>query len=131
MGIDGLGLLTQVFRFLGLPIHRNHMDQPWSGNAEQVDFIALAQPGDLAMLVRPKSRDIHWGIFSSPHTVVHVLGAVREDAIDQVGVPVSGGEYLLHLRSIHRILPLMASQPVEQETDPVVHVVPNQIVFDF
>lgn len=131
MGIDGMGLLTQLFRFLGIPMYRNQPEQPWMGPADQVDFIALAQPGDIAIMARPRSKEIHWGILSSANTVVHVLGSVREDVIDQVGIPSAGGEYLLHLKSIHRVLPPMPIQAAEQEHDPVVHVVPNQIVFDF
>lgn len=131
MGIDGLGLITQLFRFLGVPIHRSTPERPWAGTAEPIDFIALAQAGDLALLSRSKSKEPHWGIFTGPNTIVHALGSVREDAIDQVGIPAFGGEYLLHLKSIHRLLPLLVPPLAEQENDPVVHVAPNQIVFDF
>lgn len=101
-GIDCSGFTQLVFKMLGKYLPRDAYQQATHG--EIIDFIEVAQPGDLAFFHNTEGKIIHVGIILTDKRIIHASGHVRIDYIDHYGI--YNGErkrYSHQLRVIKRI----------------------------
>lgn len=83
-GIDCSGFSQQVFKVLGIQLHRDAWQQAQQG--EDVGFLELAQKGDLAFFDNDEGRITHVGILLNNHQIIHASGSVKIDKIDSYGI---------------------------------------------
>jgi len=84
MGIDCSGYTQVVLACAGIPIPRDAYLQADQGEA--VDFIDLAEPGDLAFFDNEEGRITHVGILLEKGVIIHASGSVRLDTLDHQGI---------------------------------------------
>ncbi len=84
MGIDCSGLTQIVVACAGISIPRDAHQQAEMGVA--VDFIALAETGDLAFFDNEEGRITHVGIVIENGRIIHASGSVRIDNLDHQGI---------------------------------------------
>lgn len=111
-GIDCSGFTQLVYAVNGIHIPRDASQQVHSGNP--VDFIQLAEEGDLAFFGPDTERITHVGILIRPQEksveapdwqIIHGSGEVRIDTLDHQGIyRVDRKTYTHQLRAIRRIL---------------------------
>jgi gamma-D-glutamyl-L-lysine dipeptidyl-peptidase len=102
-GIDCSGLTQIVFKLAGYRLYRDAYQQAEQGNL--IDFIELAQPGDLAFFENDKGNIIHVGIIMADNKVLHASGFVRVDSLDHNGIfNIETKKYSHKLRVIKRII---------------------------
>ena len=103
MGIDCSGLVQVAALICGKQLTRNARQQILFG--EQVNFLAEAQPGDVAFFDHDDGRISHVGILLNDHEILHASGLVHIAPIDNNGIKsVWTGKYTHSLRVIKRIV---------------------------
>ena len=69
-----------------------------------MEFVELAEPGDLAFFDNDEGRIIHVGIVLSDRRIVHASGRVRVDTLDQQGIfNAEEKRYTHKLRLVKRV----------------------------
>lgn len=111
-GIDCSGFTQLVFAVNGMPIPRDASQQIHSG--APVDFIQLAEEGDLAFFGPEPDRITHVGILIRPNqnnlhpaewNILHASGEVRIDVLDHQGIyRLDRKAYTHDLRAIRRLV---------------------------
>jgi gamma-D-glutamyl-L-lysine dipeptidyl-peptidase len=102
-GIDNSAYVQMVYRYLNIYLPRTAELQSQTGS--QVDFIELAQKGDLVFCSNEDHIINHVGIYLGEKTIIHVYGAVRIDKLDHHGIfNVDTHKYTHKLRIIKRLL---------------------------
>jgi hypothetical protein len=84
LGIDCSGFTQIVFRCLGINIPRDAYQQAELGKT--IDFIDLAETGDLVFFDNSEGRITHVGIVYEKGKIIHASGKVRIDTIDHEGI---------------------------------------------
>ena len=106
LGIDCSGFTQVVNKLVGISLPRDASEQVEEG--ELIDFIELAQEGDLAFFENNKGRITHVGILMPENQIIHASGQVRIDKIDHYGIyNVDRKKYSHRLRVIKRVLPTL------------------------
>lgn len=101
MGIDCSGFSQVILACAGISIPRDAYQQAEHG--ESIDFIDLAEPGDLAFFDNEEGRIIHVGIVFEKGKIIHASGSVRIDKLDHQGIYNSETKSYTHnLRLIKR-----------------------------
>jgi hypothetical protein len=101
-GIDAGALVQQVFRFFNIVIPRWPHEQYLQG--EIVDFVELAQDGDLVYCEDNDHHIHHVGMIVGEKKVLHVYGCTRIDKLDHHGIyNLDLRKYTHKLRIIKRI----------------------------
>jgi len=102
-GIDCSGLAQVVYKIIGIGIPRDAGQQVKLG--ETVDFINMAQPGDLAFFDNDEEIITHVGIIIDNGKIIHSSGYVKIESIDHQGIfSLNAQKYSHKLRVIKRIL---------------------------
>jgi len=123
-GIDSAGLVQIVFQMLGISMPRDPMEQVKLGSS--VEFIELAQPGDIAFFENRFGRIVHTGIILPDNQLLHAMGHVKIDVMDHYGVfDIKKNHYLKSLRIIKRLLPTVQSKIIEPKNE--ISFVTNQL----
>ena len=103
-GVHGAALLQLVFSIVGISLPRTANAMVKEGVA--VDFMELAQAGDLAFFDGPGKAVDHVGLLLPDSTLLHVSDCVRIDAVDHFGIfDYQLGRYTHRLRIVKRHLP--------------------------
>ncbi len=84
LGIDCSGFTQLIYKCAGLAILRDAQDQATQG--ETIDFVTVAQPGDLAFFTKATEKITHVGIILPDMQIIHASGHVRIDAMDHYGI---------------------------------------------
>lgn len=102
-GIDCSGFVQVVFACAGIDLPRDAWQQAEIG--ESVDFISLAEKGDLVYFDNEEGHINHVGIATGDGTVIHASGCVRKDKIDHEGIYNEELKKYTHsMRLIKRVL---------------------------
>jgi len=102
-GIDCSGFTQVVFKIVGHSIPRDAGQQVKLG--ETVDFVNMAQPGDLAFFDNDEEIITHVGLIIDNGKIIHSSGYVKIESIDHQGIfSVNTQKYSHKLRVIKRIL---------------------------
>lgn len=103
-GIDCSGFVQQVYNLCGHRLMRDAYLQVEHG--QDVHFVTLAKPGDLAFFDNADGRIVHVGIVLPNNQIIHAHGHVRVDQLDHSGIYNADRQAYSHkLRLIRRILP--------------------------
>ncbi|MCA1750236.1 MAG: NlpC/P60 family protein [Cryomorphaceae bacterium] len=101
-GIDCSGLVQVVFACAGINLPRDAWQQAERG--ETIDFISLAEKGDLVFFDNEEGRINHVGIATGDGNIIHASGSVRIDKIDHEGIyNESLKKYTHKMRIIKRV----------------------------
>jgi hypothetical protein len=101
-GVDCSGFTQALFMFMGIYLPRDAYQQAEEG--DPVEFVELAEPGDLAFFDNDEGRIIHVGIVLSDRRIVHASGRVRIDTLDQQGIfNAEEKRYTHKLRLVKRV----------------------------
>ena len=104
LGIDCSGLMQVIFACAGIDLPRDAYQQATKG--ESVDFIDLAEPGDLVFFDNEDKRITHVGVVLEKERILHASGFVRIDKLDHQGIfDVDTKTYTHKLRLIRRLIP--------------------------
>lgn len=123
-GIDSAGLVQIVFQMVGISMPRDPMEQVKLGSS--VEFIELAQPGDIAFFENRFGRIVHTGIILPDNQLLHAMGHVKIDVMDHYGIfDIKKNHYLKSLRIIKRLLPTVQSKIIEPKNE--ISFVTNQL----
>ncbi|MBK8348256.1 MAG: C40 family peptidase [Saprospiraceae bacterium] len=102
-GIDGGALIQNVFRFFEISLPRFPHEQYMYG--EIIDFVELAQEGDLAFCQDENGQITHAGIVIGDKKILHCYGCVRIDKLDHFGFyNAELRKYTHKLRIIKRVI---------------------------
>lgn len=102
-GIDCSGLSQQVYKYAGIKIPRDAVQQSELGEA--LSFVEEAEPGDLAFFDNQEGRIIHVGIILEGNRILHAHGKVRIDPLDSTGIFNTDSQLYSHrLRVIKKII---------------------------
>ncbi len=102
-GIDCSGFVQQVYTMCGFRLSRDAYQQVETG--EEVHFVTMAKPGDLAFFDNPEGRIVHVGIVLENNRIIHAHGHVRIDQLDHNGIFNTDRQAYSHkLRLIKRII---------------------------
>jgi cell wall-associated NlpC family hydrolase len=103
-GIDCSGLVQVVFKMIGISVPRDASQQIFLGTT--IEFINLAQPGDLAFFDDEEGNITHVGIILPNNLIIHSSGFVHVDIIDHQGIYSNNSKVYSHkLRMIKRVIP--------------------------
>lgn len=103
-GIDCSGFTQMVFKFFGILLKRDSLQQAKQGIP--VDFLSEVLQGDLAFFDNDEGNIIHVGIVLSDNKIIHASGRVKIDTIDHEGIYSDELKKYTHkLRFIKRVLP--------------------------
>jgi cell wall-associated NlpC family hydrolase len=92
-----------VYKLINLALPRDASQQVMHGTT--VDFLEVAQSGDLAFFDNADGAIIHVGILLNQHQIIHASGNVRIDTIDHQGIFNSETQSYSHkLRIIKRLI---------------------------
>ena len=101
-GIDCSGLVQIMFRTVGIWLPRDAYQQANEG--VDVDFVQVAEAGDLAFFSNAEGRINHVGICTGDGFIIHASGTVRKDKLDQEGIYNQESKRYTHqLRIIKRV----------------------------
>lgn len=101
-GVDCSGLVQAIFMLMGIYLPRDAYQQAEDG--DPVEFVELAEPGDLAFFDNEEGRIVHVGIVLPEQRILHASGRVRIDALDQQGIfNTEEKRYSHRLRLLKRI----------------------------
>lgn len=101
-GMDCSGFTQLVYKLINLALPRDASQQVMHGTT--VDFLEVAQSGDLAFFDNAEGTIIHVGILLNQHQIIHASGNVRIDTIDHQGIFNSETQNYSHkLRIIKRL----------------------------
>lgn len=102
-GIDCSGFTQVVYKLSGIKLQRDAFQQAEQGMT--LNFIAEAEPGDLAFFDNEEGKIIHVGIVISGSRIIHAAGKVRIDKVDHQGIyNVDTKKYTHKLRVVKRLL---------------------------
>jgi hypothetical protein len=102
-GIDSGALIQNVFKFFGVFMPRYPHEQYLIGDV--VDFVELAQEGDLVYCQNNEGHIHHVGMVVGDKKVLHVYGCARIDKLDHHGFYNVGLQKYTHkLRIIKRVI---------------------------
>lgn len=102
-GIDCSGLTQVLYKMVNIAIPRDASQQALVGTT--VDFMNMAQPGDLAFFDDEEGNIIHVGMVMPENKIIHSSGYVKVDLIDHQGIfSVNTNGYSHKLRVVKRIL---------------------------
>lgn len=119
-GIDSSGLVQIVYQMVGISLPRDPLEQVKMGTS--VEFIELAQPGDIAFFENRFGRIVHSGIILSDNQLLHSLGHVKIDLMDHYGVfDLNKNHYLKPLRIVKRLLPSISTINSTPKSDNVLN----------
>ncbi len=125
-GIDCSGFTQMVFKLVGIKLLRDASQQVTQGR--NVDFVDVAQAGDLAFFENRAKRIAHVGIVFPDNKIIHASGKIRIDKLDHFGIfNEESQKYTHRLRVIKRILPDGISKELEQENKTEAEIEENQI----
>jgi len=114
LGIDCSGFTQVVNKLVGISLPRDASQQVECG--ELVDFIELAQEGDLVFFDNKKGKISHVGILMADNKIIHASGQVRIDRIDHYGIYHEDKKKYTHrLRVIKRVLPISTKPTIAEE----------------
>lgn len=103
-GVDCSGFTQMVYKLFDIRLPRDAYQQAEHG--ELIDFVELAQPGDLAFFENKEGRIHHVGIVLENKEIIHSSGFVRIDRLDHFGIYHHGKRSYTHkLRFVRRLLP--------------------------
>lgn len=129
-GIDSSGLVQIVFQMVGISLPRVAHEQVKFGTS--IDFIELAQPGDIAFFENRFGRIVHSGIILPDNQLLHSLSKVKIDAMDHHGIfDINKNHYLKSLRIIKRLLPTNDIKSKDQKLDSSSHSNQLSLNIDF
>ncbi len=112
-GIDCSGLTQMVFKMIGVKLLRDASQQV--GQGRNIDFVEMAQPGDLAFFENRAKRIAHVGIVLPENKIIHASGKVRIDKLDHFGIfNEEKNKYTHKMRIIKRVLPDEMPKSIEQ-----------------
>jgi cell wall-associated NlpC family hydrolase len=101
---------------VGISMPRDPLEQLKLGSS--VEFIELAQPGDIAFFENRVGRIVHSGIILPDNQLLHSLGQVKIDLMDHFGVfDTQKNHYLKSLRIIKRLLPTIQPNIMEPKME--------------
>ncbi|WP_447639807.1 MULTISPECIES: C40 family peptidase [Chitinophagaceae] len=83
-GVDCSGFVQNVLKFFGKKLPRDASQQAKEGTL--VEFLPMAQCGDLAFFDNEEGNITHVGILLDPNTIIHSAGRVHIDLIDNEGI---------------------------------------------
>lgn len=107
-GIDSGALVQLVYNFFHIVLPRYPDEQ--SNYGEEIEFVDLAQEGDLAFFKSKDNNITHVGLIIGDRKVLHVNGCVRIDNIDHLGIFNNDLKRYTHkLRIVKRLI----AQPKE------------------
>ncbi len=113
-GIDCSGFTQVVFKMIGVRLLRDASQQVTQGR--NIDFVEMAQPGDLAFFENKARRIAHVGMILPEGQIIHAHGKVRIDKIDHFGVFNEETQKYTHkLRVIKRVLPDEMPKAIDNE----------------
>ena len=102
-GTDCSGFTQSVYKAVNIPLLRDAQQQATQG--ELVGFLQEARCGDLAFFDDDEGNIIHTGILLNDAEIIHAVGKVRIDKIDNAGIiDADTGQRLQRLRIIKRYL---------------------------
>ncbi len=102
-GMDCSGFTQMVYKLIHVTLPRDASQQVMHGTT--VDFLEVAQSGDLAFFDNAEGTIIHVGILLNQHQIIHASGQVRIDPIDHQGIFNSETQNYSHkLRIIKRLI---------------------------
>lgn len=102
-GVDCSGLIQVVYKMIGMLIPRDASQQVARGKT--VDFISMAQPGDLAFFDDEERNITHVGMVFPNGNIIHSSGYVKVDKLDHQGIfSVETKTYSHKLRVIKNLL---------------------------
>ncbi len=105
-GIDCSGFTQVVFSLLGYRLPRDASQQVEVG--EVIDFVNMADIGDLAFFENEEGRIVHVGILIGSNKIIHASGQVRIDSVDQQGIyNLDTKKYTHKFRVAKRIVSLL------------------------
>lgn len=118
-GIDSSGLVQIVYQMVGISLPRDPLEQVKVGSS--VEFIELAQPGDIAFFENRFGRIVHSGIILPDNQLLHAMGHVKIDVMDHFGVfDIHKNHYLKSLRIIKRLLPTVKAKVNEPKMESII-----------
>ncbi len=124
-GIDCSGFTQTVFKLIGIKLLRDASQQVNQGRI--IDFVELAQPGDLAFFENKAKRIAHVGLLLPENKIIHASGKVRIDQLDHYGIfNEETQKYTHRLRVIKRVLPDEMPKTTTQEIEEEIKI-ENQI----
>ncbi|MBK8633790.1 MAG: C40 family peptidase [Saprospiraceae bacterium] len=101
-GIDCSGFTQVLFKIWGFALPRDAYEQATLG--ELIDFVELAQEGDLAFFDNAEGKITHVGMVLANQEIIHASGRVRIDKLDHEGIfNRQTKKYTHHLKFIKRI----------------------------
>ncbi len=110
-GLDCSGFIQVIYKIFGYNLPRDAYHQVEHG--ETVDFVQLAQTGDLAYFINDENKIFHVGIILPDQEIIHVSGMVRIDYLDHEGIYNRETKKYTHkLHLIKRVLSLKRSEEV-------------------
>jgi hypothetical protein len=119
-GIDSSGLVQIVYQMVGIFLPRDPLEQVKMGSS--IDFIELAQPGDIAFFENRFGRIVHSGIILPDNQLLHSLGHVKIDLMDHYGIfDLNKNHYLKSLRIIKRLLPTVSKNNPIQKNENILN----------
>ena len=83
-GIDCSGFTQAVYKFLNICLPRDSWQQAEQG--ETIKSLDETNCGDLCFFDNEEGRITHVGILLNQHKIIHSLGKVRIDEIDNIGI---------------------------------------------
>ena len=105
-GIDCSGLTQMAYKLCNFPLLRDASQQATQGTL--VDFLEIAQCGDLAFFDNKEEKIVHVGMLLDYQTIIHATetsGRVVQDRIDQGGIiSVSLRKRTHNLRVVKRMI---------------------------
>lgn len=102
-GIDCSGLIQVLYKMVGISVPRDSGQQVNLGKT--VDFISMAQPGDLAFFDDEEGNITHVGMIFPEGHIVHSSGFVKVDKVDHQGIfSIVAKSYTHKLRVIKNLV---------------------------
>lgn len=102
-GIDCSGFTQIVYKICGIKLLRDAYQQATQGFT--VEFIDLAQTGDLVFFENEEGQIIHVGIYMGENKIIHASGKVRIDTLDHHGIyNAEMSKYSHKMRIIKRLV---------------------------
>lgn len=102
-GIDCSGFTQVLYKLFGIRLPRDAYEQAKCG--EMIDFVEMAQMGDLAFFENNDGHIHHVGIILENKEIIHASGYVRIDRIDHFGIFHHGKRSYTHkLRFVKRLI---------------------------
>lgn len=109
-GIDCSGFTQLIYKIFGYTLPRETSQQVAHG--ETIDFVQLAQTGDLAFFINDENRVVHVGIMLTDQEIIHASGMIRIDYLDHEGI--YNRETKKYTHKLHLIKRVLSLKKVEE-----------------